>query len=74
MKLNHMKDLTAKWIEIATKLNHKPVLRCLSSGDVASNKLCYNNKCYDTIQYEYSKFTISILIKVGVCVIQNAHR
>ena len=74
MKLNHMKDLTAKWIEIAIKLNHKTVVRCLSSGDVASDKLCYNNKCYDTIQYEYSKFTISNLIKVGVCVIQNTHR
>ena len=69
-----MKDLTAKWIEIATKLNHKTVAHCLSSGDVASSKLCYNNKCYDTIQYEYSKFTISNLIKVGICVIQNTHR
>ena len=74
MKLNHVKELTVKWIEIATKLNHKLVLHWYSSGDVASNKLCYNDKCYDAIQYEYSKFTISNPIKVGVCVIQNAHR
>ena len=36
-KSNHVKDLTAKWIEMATKLNHKPDLRLLSSDDVASN-------------------------------------
>ena len=36
-KLNHVKDLTTKWIEMATKLNHKPDLRLLSSDDVASN-------------------------------------
>ena len=51
-KLNHVKDLTAKWIEMATKLNHEPVLCCLSSGNVASNKLYYNDKCYDTIRYQ----------------------
>ena len=55
-KSNHVKDLTAKWIEMAIKLNHKPVLCLLISGDVASNEL-YHNKCYDTIQYQYSKFT-----------------
>ena len=27
MKLNQVKDLTAKWIEMATKLNHESVLR-----------------------------------------------
>ena len=25
MKLNHVKDLSAEWIEMGTKLNHKPV-------------------------------------------------
>ena len=55
-KLNHLKNLTAKWIEIATKLNHQPVLRLLSSGDVASNELYYHDKCYDTIRCQYSKF------------------
>ena len=58
-KSNHLKDLTAKWIEIATKLNHEPVLRLLSSGDVASNELCYHDKCYDTTRCQYSKFTKS---------------
>ena len=58
-KSNHVKDLTAKWIEMATKLNHEPVLRLLSSGDVASNELYYHDKCYDTIRYQYSKFTKS---------------
>ena len=50
--MNHVKDLTAKWIEMATKLNHEPGLCCLSSGDVASHKLYYNDKCYDTIRYQ----------------------
>ena len=58
-KSNHVKDLTAKCIEMATKLNHEPVLRLLSSGDVASNELYYHDKCYDTIRYQYSKFTKS---------------
>ena len=58
-KSNHLKDLTAKWIEIATKLNHEPVLRLLSSGDVARNELCYHDKCYDTTRCQYSKFTKS---------------
>ena len=58
-KSNHMKDLTAKWIEMATKLSHEPVLRLLSCGDVASNELYYHDKCYDTIRYQYSKFTKS---------------
>ena len=44
---------------MATKLNHEPVLRLLSSGDVASNELYYHDKCYDTIRYQYSKFTKS---------------
>ena len=48
-KSNHVKDLTAKWIEMATKLNHRHVLRLLSSGDVVSNKLYYHDKCYGTI-------------------------
>ena len=38
-KLDHVKDLSAKRIEMTTKLNHKAVLHLLSSGDVASNKL-----------------------------------
>ena len=54
-----MKDLTAKWIEMVTKLNHEPVSCLLSSGDVASNKLYYHEKFYDTIRYQYSKFTKS---------------
>ena len=58
-KSNHVKDLTAKCIEMATKLNHEPVLRLLSSGDVASNELYYHDKCYDTIRHQYSKFTKS---------------
>ena len=32
-KSNHAKDLTAKWIIMATKLDHEPVLRLLSSGE-----------------------------------------
>ena len=32
-KSNHVKDLTAKWIGMATKLDHEPVLRLLSSGE-----------------------------------------
>ena len=44
---------------MATKLNHEPVLRLLSSSDVASNGLYYHDKCYDTIRYQYSKFTKS---------------
>ena len=44
---------------MATKLNHETVLHLLSSGDVASNELYYHNKCYDTIQYQCSKFTKS---------------
>ena len=58
-KSNHVKDLTAKWIDMTTKLNHEPVLYLLSSGVVASNELYYNDKCYDTIRYQYSKFTKS---------------
>ena len=56
-KSNHVKDLTAKWIEMAAKLNNEPALRLLSSGDVVSNELYYHDKCYATIQYQYSKFT-----------------
>ena len=56
-KLNHLKDLTAKWIEIAAKLNHEPALRLLSSGDVVSNELYYRDKCYATTQCQCSKFT-----------------
>ena len=63
-KSNHVKDLTAKWIEMTIKLNHEPVLRLLSSGDVASNELYYHDKCYDTIRYQYSKFTKSESDKV----------
>ena len=58
-KSNHVKDLTAKWIETTTKLNHKLVLRLLSSGDVGSNEFYYHDKCYDTIQYQYSEFAKS---------------
>ena len=58
-KSNHVKDLTAKWIEMATKLNHEPVFHLLSSGNVASNKFHYHNKCDDTIRYQYSEFTNS---------------
>ena len=58
-KSNHMKDLTAQWIEMATKLNHEAALRLLSSGDVASNELYYQYKCYDSIRYQCSKFTKS---------------
>ena len=42
-KLNHMEDLTAKWIEMVTKSNHETVLRLLSSGDVPSNELYYHD-------------------------------
>ena len=58
-KSNHVKDLTAKWIDMTTKLNHEPALYLLSSGDVASNELYYHDKCYDTIRHQYSKFTKS---------------
>ena len=58
-KSNHVKDLTAKGIEMATKLNREPVLHLLSTGDVARNDFYYHNKCYDTIRYQYSKFTNS---------------
>ena len=58
-KSNHVKDLTAESIELTTELNHEPLLRLLSSGDVASNELFYHDKCYDTIRYQYSKFTKS---------------
>ena len=58
-KSNHRKDLTAKRIEMATNSNQEPVLRLLSSGDVASNELYYHDKCYDTIRYQYIKFTKS---------------
>ena len=44
---------------MTTELNHEPLLRLLSSGDVASNELFYHDKCYDTIRYQYSKFTKS---------------
>ena len=57
--MNHVKDLTAEWIEMAAKLNHELVLRLLSSSDVASNQLYYHDKCYDIIRYQYSKFTKS---------------
>ena len=46
-------------MEMATKLNHEAVLRLLSSGNVASNELYYQYKCYDSIRYQYSKFTKS---------------
>ena len=52
-----MKDSTAKWREMATKLNLETGLCFLSSDDVASNELYYHDKYYDTIQYKYSKFT-----------------
>ena len=41
---------------MATKLNHESVLRLLN---IASNELYYHDKCYDTIRYQYSKFTKS---------------
>ena len=44
---------------MVTKLNHESVLRLLNSGDIASNELYYHDKCYDTIRYQYSKFTKS---------------
>ena len=44
---------------MVTKLNHEPVSHLLSSGDVANNKLYYHEKFYDTIRYQYSKFTKS---------------
>ena len=63
-----MKDLSAKQIELATRLNHEAILRLLSSGDVASNELYYLNKCYDTIQQLHSKFTKSESNKISsVC-------
>ena len=52
---DRVKDLSAKRIEMATKLNHEAVLRLLFD-DVASNELYYHNKCYDTIRYRQSKF------------------
>ena len=58
-KSNRVKDLTTKWIEMATQLNYKAILRLLSSGDVASNELYNHDKGYDTIRYQYSKFTRS---------------
>ena len=58
-KPDHVKDLNAKWIAIATKLNHEAVLPLLSSGDVASSELYYHDKCYDAIRYQSSKFTNS---------------
>ena len=58
-KSNHVKNVTAKWIEMAAKLNNESALRLLSSGDVVSNELYYHNKCYATIQYQYSKLTKS---------------
>ena len=36
---------------MTTKLNHEAVLRLLSSGNVASHELYYDDKCYDTIRY-----------------------
>ena len=56
-KSNHLKYLTAKWIQIAAKLNHEPALRLLNSGDVVSNELYYHDKCYAAIQCQCSKFT-----------------
>ena len=44
---------------MGTKSNHEAVLSLLSNGDVASNELYYHGKCYDTIRYQYSKFTKS---------------
>ena len=70
--LNRVKHLTAKWIEMANKLNQQAVLRLLNSGDVANNKLYYHNKCYDTVWYQYSPSPNPI--KVRVCAIQNAKR
>ena len=58
MKSNYVKDLTAKWIEMATKLNHEVVLHLLSSGDIY-NEFYYLSKCYDTIRYQHSKFAKS---------------
>ena len=40
-KLDHLKELTAKWIEMATKLNREAVLHLLSSDDVARNEFYY---------------------------------
>ena len=58
-KSDHVKDLTGKLTQKATKLNHKTVLCLMSSGNVASNKLYHHDKCYDTIRYQYSKFSKS---------------
>ena len=51
-KLDLVKDLTPKWIEMNTKLNHKAVLHLLRSGDVASKEFYYHDKCNDTIRYQ----------------------
>ena len=49
--LDLVKDLTSKWIEMTTKLNHRAVLHLMRSGDVASKELCYHDKCNDIIRY-----------------------
>ena len=44
---------------MTTKLNHEAFLRLLSSSNVASNESHHRNKCYDTIQYQFSTFSKS---------------
>ena len=42
-KLDHLRDLIVKWIEMVTKLNDEAVLHLLSCGDVARNEHNYQN-------------------------------
>ena len=58
-KSNHVKDLAAKWIKLATKLNEEAALHLLSSDDVTSNELFYHDEYFGTIWYQYNKFTKS---------------
>ena len=73
-KLGHVRDLTAKWIEMATKLNHEAALRLLTSGDVASNELYYDGNIMTLSDSCTVNSPSPNPIRVRVCAIQNPNR
>ena len=58
MKINHVKNMTANWIEMGKVLEDEKLLIQISHGDVASNEMFYhksNIKCYQKYRKEYFK-------------------
>ena len=56
VNVQHNKNLTEKWKEMALNSDNPSLLTLISTGDLATNKIFYHASCYKSMQYKLDKF------------------